>query len=157
MDSSALELPLGRAELTNKTTDDDLRFDWINLFCREKYGAPELWRWFKWERKEIDKPHEFLLVEGGVCTAKIERGKRKGQDDWKKRDKAMDRTFVVARKDLDAFQAEWQARTGSCFKCYGTGQEWGGWSAANGNRYRPCTKCNATGNVPSQAEKATSS
>lgn len=143
--TDAIELPLGDALRTDKADTDDFRFDWINAYCREKFNAPADWRWFSWSRKEFDKPHEFMLVEGAVCTAKIERGKRKGQDNWKLRDKETERTFSISRKELEAFQVEWQARTGNCFECYGTGQEMAGWSAARGTYYRPCAHCNATG------------
>jgi hypothetical protein len=127
------------------------RFDWINKYCREKFAVPDGWRWFSWSRKEFDKPHEYLLVSGAVCTAKIERGKRKGQTNWRLRDKATEATHVIRRSELEAFQHEWQALTGLCFECYGTGQEWDGWSAAAGNRYAPCHHCKATGTFSAAA------
>lgn len=127
------------------STKEDMRFDWINLYCQEKYGVPKEWRWYSWSRKEFYTPHEFMLVEGAVCTAKIERGKRKGATNWRLRDKSTERMFSISRVDLEAFQRLWQDRTGLCFECYGTGEKWNGWSAAEGNRYIPCKHCDARG------------
>lgn len=121
------------------------RFDWIELFCKEKFGVPADWRWHGWERKEVDKPHEYLLVHGAVCHAKFEKGKRKGQTNWKLKDASTEATHVIRRKELEAFQVEWSKRTGLCNECYGTGQAWAGWSLAEGTRYKPCRHCDATG------------
>jgi hypothetical protein len=133
------------AAVEDKDKEDPVRFDWINLFCRDRFEVAPDWRWFSWERKEFDQPHEFMLVNGAVCHARFQKGKSAGCTDWKKRDKSTERMFVIRRAELEAFQREWQARTGKCFECYGTGQDWAGWNAKTGNRYRPCQHCKATG------------
>src|SRR6185295_5205241 len=86
--------------------------DWYNAFAVEKLGMPARWRWCKLEVKNHGKPSMFVRVTGAVCDAKIERGKRKGQDNWKLRDKATEAELAIRVEELDAFKLEWQARTG---------------------------------------------
>lgn len=44
----------------------------------------------------------------------------------------------------------WEAETGNCFRCNGSGQESLGWSKAEGPRYRQCSRCGGTGKAPQQ-------
>lgn len=147
MTALTLELPLD--PVPQQKPAEGVRFDWLSAFCREKFDAPEDWRWHSWERKEFDKPHEFMIVRGAVCYAKKAKGKYKGWDDWKRAEAGTERTYSITRKDLEAFQIEWQAKTGMCFECYGTGEAWAGWSAKEGTRYAPCRHCDATGKAKS--------
>jgi len=54
----------------------------------------------------------------------------------------------VLQSELDAEHARYETETGNCFRCDGSGQEWAGWDHKEGNRYRPCRRCNATGMAP---------
>lgn len=137
---------------TPSTPDKDaMRFDWLIAFCRERFGVAEDWRWYRWERKEYDKPHEFMIIEGAVCHGVYTRGKHKGRTNWKLRDKSTERTFVIRRDEIEQFQHEWSGKTGLCFECYGTGEDWAGWSAKEGDRYKPCRHCGATGKAAAKA------
>jgi len=44
----------------------------------------------------------------------------------------------------------WEAETGNCFRCGGSGQESFGWSKAEGRLYRQCSRCGGTGKAPQQ-------
>jgi hypothetical protein len=127
--------------------------DWYNEYCRKTYGVPEDWKWFRLQAMG-KPPHEFTLVTGAVCTGVFERGPRKGNTDWKKRDKKTEVQLAIPRDAMQAFQAQWEIETGRCSNCYGRGQEWCGWAKGEGHKYRPCSRCEATGaavNIHKQA------
>jgi len=124
------------------------RVDWMNLVALEKYGMPEGWQWFRAEVKNHSKPSSFILLTGAVCSVLFERGKRKGQQDWSKRDKATEAVIAIQHNDIDQLKLAWQQRTGKCHVCQGTGQYVYGWDHKDGDLKRPCDPCGATGNNP---------
>jgi hypothetical protein len=121
--------------------------DWMNEVARKRYGMPERWRWFRSEVKNHDKPSAFIMLTGAICDAKIKRGKYKGNDDWKKRDKTSEAEIPIKFGDIKEVQAEWEAETGKCSNCRGSGKSWIGWGKDTGNRFEPCRPCSATGRV----------
>jgi hypothetical protein len=118
------------------------RVDWFNLISGER-GMPAGWMWYS--ARAINGG--FLLI-GAVCTATFQRGPRKGTINWTKRDRATEREILITRADLEARQAQWERETGNCRQCFGTAQEWAGWSAKAGTIFKPCRRCGATGNAP---------
>lgn len=121
------------------------RIDWMNEVARKRYGMPAQWRWFRSEVKNHDKPSAFIMLTGAICDAKIVRGRYKGHDDWKKRDKTTEAEIAIKFSEIDEVKAEWQARTGKCSNCKGTGKSWIGWGKDTGHRYESCKPCSGTG------------
>lgn len=71
----------------------------------------------------------------------VSRGPNKGQRRW---DMSRKRAIFVDRLDVLAAQEEWGAETGICPHC-DAGVDRYGWSQAEGEKTRPCRKCNGTG------------
>lgn len=101
--------------------------DWINVVARKKLGQPPEWRWCKFE--------------GGVPRPR-KSGKHKGLPTW--RDCVLTKC-VVTRAEMNQAKAVYEAETGGCHACAGTGQWYSGWNRDTGNRFKPCPRCNATG------------
>ena len=121
--------------------------DFWSLLCRKKIDI-EGWRWNR--LRALQDADDTIEIQGGVCVEKFSRGPRKGRPNWARRDKAKDRTLYVRMDEFNAFLVEWERDTGKCHKCKGSTQEWVGWSKAEGDRMKPCTRCEATGKAPSQ-------
>lgn len=116
--------------------------DFINMIASER-GAPDGWQWYRQEA--IDGG---LLVTGAVCDATYKSGPRKGLTNWSKRDKATERRILISELAMLGRRMQWERDTGKCSECFGTGAEWAGWSAKDGNRTRPCRRCGSTGKAP---------
>jgi hypothetical protein len=127
--------------------------DWYETYSRDELGMPETWRIFKWEAVgPVHGPRaaQSVVVCGAIVPDKT-RGKYKGCPDWKSRDKRDDISLAIPMLALDAFKLKWEANHNACHKCGGDGQELAGWSSTEGSRYRPCSRCNATGLPPAIA------
>jgi hypothetical protein len=119
------------------------RVDWFALIAHER-GMPAGWMW---NSSRVLEGSDGFLISGAVCTALFSRGPRKGRVNWAKRDRATEREIFISRADLEACQARWERETGKCRECFGTAQEWAGWSAKAGTIFKPCRRCEATGNA----------
>jgi hypothetical protein len=124
--------------------------DLYQLFAATQ-GVPEGWRWYSLNAVGESRTQGGVLITGAVCTETITRGLRKGEPNWKKRDRATERELFATFSQLDAVRDQWERDTGKCASCGGDGQESAGWIRRTGTLYRPCTRCNATGKAPSQS------
>ncbi len=113
------------------------------LALRGKFPIPEGWEVIGWERKNFGKPTEYIEFRGAICTEMFKRGPRKGKQNWAKRTQEMVLPMTFA--ELDAARAKWSQETGLCHHCAGNGTAWHGWSAIEGDKYKPCKHCNETG------------
>jgi hypothetical protein len=100
----------------------------------EKSGV-EGWTPFRWEVVGKDD----MLITGGVARV-LDRGPNKGRERWD----GPGTRVVVTGKELDSAMATYEATTGSCAECEGSGKEVAGWSATSGTKYRTCAKCKGT-------------
>lgn len=123
---------------------DEKRVDLLTVQAREILGMPDTWHWFEWECLPERGPTQVMRVKG-ACAPLIERGKRKGQTNWRERDKATEREVYITPSQRQEWLAKWEVATGKCHVCQGTTQEYAGWDHIAGIKFRPCTKCNATG------------
>ncbi len=129
--------------------DKHPRFDFLEELAREKENMPPTWRVYRWECFPKNGTRTiYLQVSGAVCVVKFSKGKRAGHTNWRMRDKTTERITHVLPAELDAYKAKWEAETGRCMDCFGNGQEWNGWSAAEGTIYRDCRRCKTTGAAP---------
>lgn len=124
------------------------RPDFFTMMARRKTGNPEI-VWNNWERASGGH-----ILKAAVCPVVYKRGSRKGKPNWPKRDRSTEATIVFSNAELDALISEWEAETGLCSTCGGDGQEWCGWSAEAGNRYRQCTACGGSGKAADKKAKA---
>lgn len=114
--------------------------DHMNEVARRKVNGPEGWEICGWER--LGDGRDFV-VEGGVPRL-LTRGPRKGHKRW---DGPRLKT-VVTGAEIDAEHARYEADTGNCGDCGGTGEVLAGWSAKDGTKLEPCPRCGATGKTP---------
>ena len=113
--------------------------------ARRKVNGPEGWETCGWER--IGDGNDFI-VNGGVPRM-LKAGKRKGQKTW--RDSVIERA-VVTDAELKAEHARYEAATGKCGDCFGKGEVFASWSAAEGVKHRACKRCAGTGSAPTTGE-----
>lgn len=125
----------------HKTTNMEL----LEQCAREKAGMGADWKPWAFEcLPHHPQPTELVQVTGAVVPLKT-RGKHAGRPDWNKKDKSTIRTVYITLKDHAEWVKEWERKTGLCANCEGSGEEWAGWSVAEGSKKRPCAKCGATG------------
>ncbi|QSQ14082.1 hypothetical protein [Myxococcus landrumensis] len=120
--------------------------DWWNLIAHQR-GCHPAWRWLTVETIDHTVPRDqaHCLVSGGVYSTLVKSGPRKGKPNYGKPDPGTERRLVISFVELDACKAQWEAETGKCSKCGGSGEEGAGWSKEGGSRYRTCTRCNGSG------------
>jgi hypothetical protein len=122
--------------------------------ARERYNLPADWKVYSWAAKG-DKATGYVELKGGVFRKQIERGKRKGKIDYRQPETGTAATISLSNVDHEVWLRRWEAETGYCVECFGTGQEWAGWDHIKGNAYRPCAKCGATGrSAPTNDQEA---
>ena len=80
----------------------------------------------------------------------LKTGPRKGKPTW--RDVPTQKA-VVTGAEIEAEKARYEADTGKCSDCMGSGQVLARWSAAEGKKYRPCGRCGGTGERPNVRAK----
>lgn len=106
--------------------------------AKRKLAALPTWSSFKFESRD-----KGVYLTGAESSGMRTRGKRKGRPRWDGK-----RTSVfVSDDEAKAEAAAYSAKTGNCYVCRGSAQEWCGWNHETGNRYQPCTKCRATGKM----------
>lgn len=108
----------------------------IHEALRRKHGLPEDFCFFRWEVIEGG-----LLIEGGVFPA-VKTGPRKGLPNYRKGSGM--RKFLVSDEEGKAMEAEYEAATGKCVDCRGTGKTVAS-IGVNGTTYRECRRCGGSG------------
>lgn len=121
--------------------------DFYNLIAAER-GMPAGWKWNLLKCVgELENDGSGVLVTGAVCTAIYSRGKRKGDTNWKKRDRSTEKELFISRNEYEKRRQKWQADTGKCVECLGSGKTLASMSIYTGKTYRPCHECKATGRI----------
>lgn len=109
------------------------RIDHGERVALRKIGSPECFTVCGWE----------ALDDGGVLyRMKREMPRTDGE---RRKWTGDEKTACVTRADLDAEMIRHENETGRCAECDGSAQEWAGWSVTDGNKWRPCRRCGATG------------
>ncbi len=122
------------------------RMPTYDTFARETFGLPDEWQHVSWQVKGEGAAKYFELV-GGVFPEVYKSGKRKGETHWGKPLGGKTETVVVIAKQFKDWVKHWEAETGFCAECLGTGLRWCGWNHERGNRFEPCSQCNETGRL----------
>ena len=100
-------------------------------------------RFFAWECVGTDS----VKLTGCVVTRTITRGPRKGQPSYDKPHVVA----VVTEAERTQERERWEAETGHCGECLGSGQVMKRWNHITGTEYRPCTPCGGSGRVAGAA------
>jgi hypothetical protein len=109
----------------------------MSRIARRKLGAPPEWELCGWERVGTDG----VLITGGIPRL-LKSGPSKGKKTW--RDSEI--TKAVVTKGEEAIErAAYEASTGNCGECLGSGKTWAGWKLGEGSSYRQCRDCSGTG------------
>lgn len=129
----------------------------LEEFSREMLGVGPDWYLASWEDVGFDPtnpndPNSKQKVTGYVAPLLAD-----GKIAWKYKDKSTKRTLTFARCELRAWILDWEQRTGKCSECHpdNPGQEWIGWSAIDGHKFKTCSRCNGTNQAPHINAQAT--
>ena len=110
--------------------------------AEDKVGI-EGWKAFRWEDCDGDG-----ILTGCVPNGVYRSGPRKGRP----RFLGPDRRVIVTKAELDERATRYEADTGNCWNCKGSGQECYGWKQGEGNIYRTCGRCGGSGKSPEEGE-----
>lgn len=130
------DLPLFGGEAADVVSGDGdyVWFDALRAAARAKIGAPAAWEWCV---AKVLHPTTDILLEGGVPV-----GGRTGRRRW---DGVRLQTVVVTRAEQDAACAAFEAVTGKCHRCAGSGRTLKSVSVTDGRTYRTCDRCGGDG------------
>lgn len=117
----------------------------FNETVQRLHGVSPEWHWCAIDAS--GSPGGYIKITGCVPIGRVTRGPRQGRLKWPPK-KDM-QSFWVHRSDLEESSLMYERDTGNCRVCSGSGQEWCGWHHIEGNKYRPCSRCKATGKAPS--------
>ena len=117
---------------------------WYAVVARRKLGRGDDWTWYQLQAlKDRGEYTDNTLVTGAVPVGFVTRGPNAGAPKWPP--VAESERVIVTSADVAAARDAWEAETGKCSECAGTGQRNAGFSVAEGRIYRACEKCAATG------------
>ena len=85
-----------------------------------------------------------------VTAPAVKSGPRNGKPNWRSPE-AVRVARMVPWADMDRFADEWSDETGKCSKCVGDGQVFQSWHHIDGTTFRPCPKCDGTGQAKAAA------
>jgi hypothetical protein len=109
------------------------------LTARRVHSLPPEWRACVYRSLH---PLGFELT-GAEPIGTISRGPRKGRPKWPPRNQW--RAVLVSAEQVAETRRQWEADTGLCSYCGGSGQQLKGVSVAEGPSYRTCGGCGGTG------------
>lgn len=92
-----------------------------------------------WEACIMEAVTGGMLITGGVPHMVGHKKK------WPPR-KTMERVLLT-HAEIEAEYARYEAETGNCHACYGSGKETYGWTVVDGAKYRICPHCKGVGRV----------
>jgi hypothetical protein len=117
----------------------------INLFeehARALAKMPEEWKVYSF--KAIPNSDGTLEFKGAIAPI-YSQGKSKGLPNWKMADKDSERAVYIKDADHDLWLVKWEASTGKCHQCVGTGEVFQSWETGKGVTYKKCSVCVGTG------------
>ena len=114
--------------------------DTLALHGREKLGLADEWRTCVYETLNDQAFKITFCMQAGVCKS----GPRKGKPKYDSKTK---RVFICSIPEHRAWESAWCEKHDKCRRCFGEGELFVGWSAADGTRKKPCPVCNGTGRL----------
>lgn len=85
--------------------------------------------------------------DDAILTGAVEARYKNGKPKWPKPHSQI----VVTLAEIADAEKRYEADNERCCSCFGRGQRWVGWSAAEGHRYGPCDRCHGSGLPPERA------
>ena len=116
----------------------------LNTQAKIKANTGDEWEPYAWRMLPIGGPYELAEVAGAVAP-RYTKGKRKGNHNWDKLDKATKKTVYITIKENEEFVEQWQKETGKCANCEGLGTTLRSWHYINGATYQDCKECRGAG------------
>lgn len=120
--------------------------------ARELLGMPPEWNGYAFEAigHTIDKKTKTLsgaklLKVSGAVAPPLTKGDYKGDPNWKKKDKATDKTACFTPEEHEQWLKQWEEKTGKCSKCEGKGEVISSWKIGQGFKFKLCEICGGTG------------
>ena len=113
--------------------------DLHELTARRVHSLPPEWRAGVYRSLH---PLGFELI-GSVPIGIISRGPRKGRPKFPPRNQW--RAVVISNEQVAETWRQWEAETGRCSHCGGSGQQVKSISVTEGASYRTCSGCGGTG------------
>lgn len=112
---------------------------------RAEHGLGHEFVFYRWAMMPGYGDPLYCEFEGAVCNLYV-RGPKRGKPNYKT---ARDvRKFAVGLQTAKDWESQWQASTGGCLRCTGTGQIVMRVSAKDGAVRGPCPQCTGTGKMP---------
>lgn len=127
------------------TTTSIKKRDLFEDHARELLNVPETYTTLKWEMMPDHSPFTHCKITLCLRPDNYTAGPKEGTPKWSTRDKTKDRQVIISMKEHDAWLLSWEAKTGLCHECQGSGKRYVRWSAATGTEYKPCDRCSAMG------------
>lgn len=122
-----------------------------DIWAAEKFGI-EGWEWVSARCLPKNPPYTHVEISGAVFPMVYTSGPNKGQTSYTKVQAGTQRTVIFSNEEFDAWTRDWEAKTGKCSKCVGTGEIQAGWDRKTGATYRPCGACRGTGKHTAAAD-----
>lgn len=97
------------------------------------------WQAYEWQRAEGGS-----VVRGCVPFGEYTRGPRKGEPRFDHPECRDHRSIIVTDADMHAAATDYEAATGNCWECKGSGKEHTGWSIDKGLTHKTCSRCGGT-------------
>jgi hypothetical protein len=91
------------------------------------------------------EPCIYELIEGGMLITGGIPATKGTKKKWPAK-KLMQRVLLTEQDVVDE-ERRYEAETGNCYICYGTGKQTVGWSAKDGVKSRECPRCKGAGRV----------
>jgi hypothetical protein len=98
-----------------------------------------------WEPYRWEAATDGHIVTGSVPFGVYRSGPKKGQPVFDSTDK---KTVFVSNEEIKAMANRYEAETGKCWNCKGTGEIMFGWSKKNGVIHKICSRCDGCGTAP---------
>jgi hypothetical protein len=116
-----------------------MRLEIIEARIRRENLLPDDFVFWHWECLPHGEPTIYIKIAGGRCPL-VTRGKRKGKPNYRK---ATDkRNFFVGVERIEVWEMEYEAETGNCRSCLGSGNVVAEIDCVAGTAsYRKCSRC----------------
>lgn len=121
----------------------------FRLIAQQRTGMPPQWDWIRWEALgdlAAGSDPDVFKVTGAVMPNK-KRGPMKGCPSWRNRARSTERTVYITPAERDVFLRDFEAKTGICYACSGSGEPLASWHYQRGCTLRECRRCGGTGRV----------
>jgi hypothetical protein len=116
--------------------------------ARQRLGMPENWQVFNWDSVLDDERRIVAYQLTGAVIPIGRKGSRLGCRDYAQKDATTVRTVTIEAADHEAWAEAWEARTGLCRTCLGSGRDM---ELVYRGTPGECRRCRGTGGAMREA------